>query len=61
MDKLLTLNEASQIMRVSYSTAQKMAKRGEFPFRKIGSSWKIPRSQLYISLGLESDPKNKND
>lgn len=59
MDKLLTLSQASEVMGVSYSTAQKMAKSGEYPFRKVGASWKIPRSKLYTKLGLE--PPDKED
>lgn len=53
MDKLLTLEEASQVMRISYSKAQKLAKAGAFPFKKVGCSWMIPRSALYAELDLE--------
>lgn len=53
MDKLLTLEEASRVMRISYSKAQKLAKAGAFPFKKVGCSWMIPRSALYAELGLE--------
>ena len=54
MDVLLTLGEASRIMRTSYSKAQKIAKAGELPFRKLGASWVIPKSVLYRELGLEN-------
>ncbi len=40
-------------MRISYSKAQKLAKAGAFPFKKVGCSWMIPRSALYAELGLE--------
>lgn len=53
MDKLLTLGEASRVMRVSYSKAQKLAKAGAFPFKKVGCSWMIPQSALYAALGLK--------
>lgn len=53
MDKLLTLKEASCVMRTSYSKAQKLAKAGAFPFKKIGCSWMIPQSALYAALGLK--------
>ena len=46
MDELLSLAEASEIMHVSYSKAQKLAKAGELPFRKLGKTW-------YRELGLE--------
>lgn len=51
-DKLLTLEEASQVMRCSYSKAAKMARAGRFPFRKLGSNWVIAESALYRELGL---------
>lgn len=40
-------------MHVSYSKAQKLAKAGELPFRKLGKTWYIARSALYRELGLE--------
>lgn len=51
-DKLLTLGEASQVMRCSYSKAAKMARAGRFPFRKLGSNWVIAESALYRELGM---------
>lgn len=54
MDKLLTLRQSSEIMNTSYSKAQKLAKSGELPFKKLGSTWVIPQSALFRALGLES-------
>lgn len=54
MDVLINLRQACQIMGVSYSKGHKLAKAGTLPFRKLGSSWVIPRSALYRELGLES-------
>ncbi|MBQ9004132.1 MAG: helix-turn-helix domain-containing protein [Eggerthellaceae bacterium] len=59
MDVLLTLPEAAKIMRVSRSKAQKMAKAGALPFRKLGATWVIPRSVLYRELGLELPREEK--
>lgn len=53
MDRLLTLRQSAEVMQVSYSKAQKLAKAGTLPFRKLGSTWMIPRSALYEALGLE--------
>lgn len=53
MDRLMTLREACGVMGISYSKGQKLAKAGELPFRKIGSSWRIPQSTLYRELNLE--------
>ena len=53
MDRLITLREACSVMGVSYSKGQKLAKAGELPFCKIGSSWRIAQSALYRELNLE--------
>lgn len=47
-------------MNVSYSKAQKLAKAGELPFRKLGKTWYIARSALYRELGLE-DPDDRKE
>lgn len=59
MDVLLTLGEAAKVMRVSRSKAQKMAKAGALPFRKLGATWVIPQSALYRELGLELPARDK--
>lgn len=59
MDKLLSLTEASEVMNVSYSKAQKLAKAGKLPFRKLGKTWYIARSVLYRELGLEEPDDRK--
>ena len=59
MDVLLTLAEAAKVMRVSRSKAQKMAKAGSLPFRKVGATWMIPRSALFRELGLEQPEDDK--
>ncbi|MCI8367871.1 MAG: excisionase family DNA-binding protein [Eggerthellaceae bacterium] len=51
-DHMLTLREASVVMRCSYSKALKIAKRGELPFVQLGSTWFIPESKLFEALGL---------
>jgi excisionase family DNA binding protein len=59
MDTLINLAQASRIMGCSYSKAQKLAKSGELPFRKLGATWVIPRSALCRELGLEEPCKEK--
>lgn len=58
MDILLNLNQARKVMGVSYGKALMLAKSGALPFRKLGSTWTIPRSVLYRELGLEA-PKEE--
>ena len=52
IDSLLYLHDASEIMGCSYSKAQKLAKAGALPFRKLGSTWVISRSALCKALGM---------
>lgn len=59
MDKLLSLTEASEVMNVSYSKAQKLAKGGKLPFRKLGKTRYIARSAFYRELGLEEPDDRK--
>ena len=58
MDVLLSLREATKVMGVSYTKAQRLAKAGEIPFRKLGSTWVIPRSVLFKELGLQLPPED---
>ena len=46
-------------MKVSYSKAQKLAKAGALPFKKLGATWVIPQSALYRELGMEPPNENK--
>ena len=54
MDELLNLREACEVMHVSYSKGQKLAKAGALPFRKLGATWYISRSALCRELGMEA-------
>ena len=63
MDVLMNLAQSCEVMGVSYSKGQKLAKAGALPFKKLGASWVIPRSALYRELGLElpeEDSKEEN-
>ncbi|MBQ9003923.1 MAG: helix-turn-helix domain-containing protein [Eggerthellaceae bacterium] len=53
VDELMSLSEAAKVMRCSYSKAQRLAKSGALPFRRLGANWVIPRSVLFRELGLE--------
>lgn len=60
-DVLLNLSESAKIMRCSCSKAQRIARAGEIPFRKIGSNWVIARSVLYRELGLSQESEATNN
>lgn len=53
-DRLMVgLREPCEVAHVSYSKMQRLAKSGALPFKKLGSTWVIPRSALFRELGLE--------
>lgn len=55
MDELVTIAEAASVARCSYTKMYALARSGELPFKKLGSTWLIPRSRLFSELGL-ADP-----
>lgn len=61
MDKILNLTQACQLMGVSYSKGQKLAKSGALPFRKLGGTWMIPQSTLFRELGLEPAREKRDE
>ena len=46
MDEILTLKEAAQMLRIHWSTAYRLVKRGEIPAFRIGSDYRLSRQQL---------------
>ncbi len=48
--ELLTLRELADYLRVSLTTAYRMASDGDVPAVKVGGQWRIPRAQLERQL-----------
>lgn len=44
--KVLTLNEAAEILPISERTLRRLVARGEGPFRKIGGRWLVMEDDL---------------
>jgi excisionase family DNA binding protein len=44
--KLLTLNEAASILKISKRTLHRMIKNGQIPATKIGGQWRILESRF---------------
>jgi excisionase family DNA binding protein len=61
MDRLLTLGESCKILGVSYSKAQKLAKSGKLPYRRLGGTWVVSQSALCSALGLRFDGVVRED
>jgi excisionase family DNA binding protein len=51
---VITIPEAAELLRISPSQAYRLAERRELPgARKVGSQWRISRSQLLAGFGLD--------
>ncbi len=52
-DRILTVEQAAELLQVHYETARKYIKKGLIPGRKIGKSWRVVESDLkrFISEG----------
>ncbi|MBP9802498.1 helix-turn-helix domain-containing protein [Patescibacteria group bacterium] len=46
MDEMLTLKETRDILKVSRNTMYALVRDGVIPARKVGSEWRILRSNL---------------
>jgi len=44
--RLLTLNEAADLLQVSKRTLQRMIKQGQLPAFKVGGQWRVREMQL---------------
>ena len=52
-DRILTLEQAAELLQVHYETVRRWMVKGEIPGRKIGRGWRIVESDLkrWISEG----------
>lgn len=48
--KLLTAQEAAQLLRLSEATVRRLIRQGKLPGTRIGRDYRIPRAQLIKSL-----------
>ena len=58
-DRMLTLREACEVARISYSKGQRLAKANADVFtgiKKIGSTYAISLSRLHANLGMDVPP-----
>lgn len=53
LDKVLTINEVAEILRMHSTTIYRLVKRGELPGFKIGGNWRINRASLDLFLLAE--------
>lgn len=50
-DEVLTLKEASELLKLSKSTLYNLAREGKVPARRVGRSWRFVRLNLIQWLG----------
>ena len=52
-DRILTVEQAAELLQVSYETARGWIQTGKIPGRKIGRVWRVLESDLlrFISTG----------
>jgi excisionase family DNA binding protein len=54
-DEVMTLADASELLRLSKTALYRLAERGELPGAvKIGGQWRVSRAQLLAGVGLGS-------
>lgn len=53
-DKLLTADEAAEILQVTAETVRLWARKGLIPSRRLGRTWRFERAKL-----LGSDPPHE--
>lgn len=60
MDKILTLEEVAELLRVSERTVVEWVSKGEIPGGKIGTSWRFQESELKSWLDSKLSPRVKS-
>ena len=58
---VMTAAEAAALLRVSESTAKRLATRGEVPAVKVGRAWRFNRAQLHAYLRGEWKPSKGSE
>jgi excisionase family DNA binding protein len=56
LERVLTINEVAQILRMHPTTIYRLVKRGELPGFKIGGAWRISKASLDSFLSAEVPP-----
>lgn len=53
MEKLYTLQEAADYLKVHYSTIYRWLQSGQLKARKVGTHWRVPQSELERLAGSD--------
>lgn len=58
--ELLTITEATKMLKLNRTTLYTLIKKGEIPAIRLGSQWRIPKEELEKLIG-NSTSKNKKE
>ena len=61
MEKIMTLEEVAEFLRISERTVAEWAGKGELPGGKIGTSWRFKSSEIEEWLNNKLSPRIKKD
>ena len=60
-EKILTVAEVSEILRIGEKTIRDLLRAGELPGVKIGKAWRIPEDALKKYIRGEWKPEKSDD
>ncbi len=61
MDKILTVPEIAQYLKVSRTTVWRWCNEGKLPAFKVGRGWRIHRSEIEKIVGRNLDELKKDE
>jgi len=57
LDRVLTITEVAEVLRLHPTTIYRLVKRGDLPAFKIGGSWRVSSASLDQWLSAASPPR----
>jgi excisionase family DNA binding protein len=62
-EKLMTLEEVAEYLRLSVHTIYKMAQKGKIPALKAGKKWRFRKGDIdrWLSTGITSFKRKQHD
>jgi excisionase family DNA binding protein len=54
LDRVLTISEVAEVLRLHPTTIYRLVKRGDLPAFRIGGSWRVSRASIDLWLSASS-------
>ena len=61
MEKLMTLEEVAEFLRLSKDTVYRMANTGKIPASKVGNQWRFDREEIDEWMKLQRPAATKGN